>query len=341
MLTCSINNILNNELKIIDIITCLSAQEDQVDELFIAADKTRKKYVGNDIHLRALIEIGNYCRCDCLYCGIRASRNSIERYRLKKEEIIGLGNMAYSLGYRSVVLQGGEDPMFTKNLIGNIIRGIKINDMAVTLSLGDRSEDDYRYWKRCGADRYLLRIETTNDELYHRLHPNGNLEQRKKNIYLLKKLGYQLGSGIMIGLPGQTMEMAATDIIWLKNEANAEMLGIGPFIPHYDTPLKNASGGTLFQALKLIAVLRLVFKSAHIPATTALGALAADGREQALSVGANVIMPNITPVRNRQQYEIYPGKLYNIDDAERDKELLEELALKSGRKIALDKGDTL
>ena len=341
MLTRSINNILNNELKIIDIITCLSAREDQADELFIAADKTRKRYVGDDIHLRALIEIGNYCRCDCLYCGIRASRNNIKRYRLKIEEIIGLGSMAYSLGYRSAVLQGGEDPTFTKEIVGDIIRGIKINDIAVTLSIGERSKDEYVYWKKCGADRYLLRIETTDDELYYNLHPNGNLEQRKNNIYLLKKLGYQLGSGIMTGLPGQTIKMVAKDVLWLKNEANAEMLGIGPFIPHHDTPLKDAFGGTLFQALKLIAVLRLVFKSAHIPATTALGALAADGREQALSAGANVVMPNITPLSNRQQYEIYPGKLYNIDDAEKDRDRLEALALKLGRKISLERGDTI
>jgi biotin synthase len=310
----------------------LSADEDSAEIIFAEADRVRHDFVGDDIHLRALIEIGNYCRQDCLYCGIRSSRRDIERYRLSASEIIALANMAYSAGYRSTVIQGGEDLYFTKEMVGEIIRAIKINDMAITLSLGERDIEDYAYWKECGADDL---------KLFAYLHPTGNLEQRKQAIYNLQSLGYQTGSGIMIGLPGQTPEMVANDIIWLYEEAKVSMLGIGPFIPHESTPLRYETGGTLFDALKLIAVLRLVFKSAHIPATTALGAICEDGREQALMAGANVIMPNITPLNNREQYEIYPGKLYNIDDAAKNREDLIELAKKLGRKISDDRGDTV
>ena len=339
MLKESIDNILNNSFKLNDLVLCLNADEDEACELFVAADKARQKYVGDEIHLRGLIEIGNYCRCDCLYCGIRASRTNQERYRLKKEEIIALAQNAYEVGYKSIVLQGGEDLAFSREMITEIIQNIKKNDSAITLSLGERDFADYSEWIAAGADRYLLRIETTDEKLFSYLHPTGDLAKRKECIYQLKSLGYQLGSGIMIGLPKQTYEMVARDILWLKNEAKAQMLGVGPFIPHPDTPLKDATGGTLFEALKLIALLRIVFKTAHIPATTALGALNERGRERALQCGANVIMPNITPLQNRENYEIYPGKIYNTDSGDKSMEVIREMAKSISRSISTSRGD--
>ena len=339
MLKESIDNILNNEFKLSDLVLCLDADDNEACELFVAADETRKKYVGDEIHPRGLIEIGNYCRCDCLYCGIRVSRKEQERYRLTKDEIITLAQHAYEVGYKSVVLQGGEDLAFSREMITEIIQNIKKNDMAITLSLGERDFADYAEWIAAGADRYLLRIETTDEKLFSQLHPTGNLAARKECIYKLKSLGYQLGSGIMIGLPGQTYEMVARDILWLKDEAKAQMLGVGPFIPHPDTPLKNAKGGTLFEALKLIALLRIVFKTAHIPATTALGALDTHGRERGLQCGANVIMPNITPLQNRENYEIYPGKVYNTDSGDKSMKVIQDMAKSIGRSISASRGD--
>jgi biotin synthase len=264
--------------------------------------------VGNAVHLRGLIEFSNICRKDCRYCGLRSGNGALDRYRLSPDQIVEAAHKAASLGYGSVVLQSGEDPTFTAEGLGRIIREIKSSTpLAVTLSVGERPTSDYRAWRQAGADRFLLRIETTDPELFRRLHPDDDLEQRKACLVALKELDYQLGSGVMVGLPGQTPLMLARDVVWLHG-LGVEMIGVGPFIPHPDTPLRDEHGGTLEQTLRLVAVLRLVFPYAHIPATTAMDALDSEGRKRALQAGANVVMPNVTPTEVRSKYALYPGK---------------------------------
>lgn len=283
--------------------------------LYQTANAVREAHVGSAIHLRGLIEFSNYCRRDCTYCGVRRSNQGIERYRLSPDEIVAIARDAAQLGYHSVVLQSGEDLWYNTERLVDIIQRIKATtDLAITLSAGERDTTTYAAWRKAGADRYLLRIETTDPELFSALHPDDNLEERKACLYALRDLGYQLGSGVMVGLPGQTPEILARDVIWLY-QLGAEMIGVGPFIPHPNTPLKDAPGGTVEQTLRLVAVLRLVFPDAHLPATTAMGSLHPAGRERALEAGANVMMPNVTPTDVRPKYEIYPGKICLGDDA--------------------------
>lgn len=273
-----------------------------------AADALRERVVGDEVHLRALIEISNHCRRNCMYCGIRRGHRGLPRYRMAPPEIVRLAREAASLGYRTVVLQSGEDFYYDRIAMARIIEEIKAStDLAVTLSLGERSRDTYSRWRMAGADRYLLRIETTDARLFAAVHPDGNLAHRMRCLETLKQLGYQLGTGVLVGLPGQTIESVADDVIWMYT-LGAEMLGIGPFVPHPGTPLAGAAGGTLDQALNLVAVLRLVFPRAHIPATTALEAVDPMGAEKGLMAGANVLMPNLTPLAQREAYELYPGR---------------------------------
>jgi len=316
----------------------LACREEDAPRLYAAADRMRLAHVGSDVHLRGLIEFSNFCRKDCGYCGLRRHNSGIERYRLEPEAIIATAQRAEALGYRSVVLQSGEDAWFTPARLAEAIRGIKVaTQLAVTLSVGERDHETYRLWKEAGADRYLLRIETTDAALFAALHPDDDLEARKACLYALRDLGYQLGTGVMVGLPGQTPEMLARDVIWM-HELGAEMIGVGPFIPHPATPLAQATGGTVEATLRMVAVLRLVFPDAHLPATTAMGSLHPFGRERALQAGANVMMPNVTPTNIRPMYEIYPGKICLGDDAGHCKGCITGRITRLGRTIGTDQG---
>lgn len=314
-----------------DEIVLLLNSDEINDELFRAADEVRSEFVGNDVHLRALIEFSNYCRCNCKYCGIRSENSHIERYRLNKDKILEIAKGAVDFGYKTIVMQSGEDLTFNAEYLAEIISEIKKLNVAITLSIGERSYEEYKILKEAGADRFLLRIETTDKDLYQNMHPNADFENRKRCLYDLKKLGYETGTGCLVGLPGQTIETLADDILFFKN-LDADMIGIGPLIPHPNTPLKNAEKGSFELALKVMALTRLLLPDINIPATTAMETLNPNGRMIALQSGANVVMPNVTCEDARGKYEIYPNKIgVNYD------EMAEKLS-KIGRSISLNKG---
>lgn len=312
-------------------IAAILADDSCNQELYEEADMVRKKFVGDEVHLRALIEFSNFCRCNCLYCGIRAENKLVQRYRLDREQILSLAGSASDFGYKTVVLQSGEDVYFTAEYLAEIISQIKKNDIAVTLSLGERSFEEYRVLKDAGADRFLLRIETTDKNLYEKMHPGASFENRKRCLYHLKKLGYETGTGCLVGLPGQTVQSLAEDILFFK-ELDADMIGIGPLIPHEHTPLKDSAAGNLTLALKVMALTRLLLPDINIPATTAMETLHPEGRIMALQSGANVVMPNVTLEEYKSKYEIYPNKA-KVDY----KELVEKLD-KIGRTVSEEKG---
>lgn len=278
------------------------------DELFLAADRVRAKYVGNEVHLRGLIEFSNYCKQNCLYCGFRRDNKNITRYRLTEEQIISFAKDASEQGYKTIVLQSGEDPYFTAEKMAKIISEIKKFDVAITLSIGEKTFKEYEAYRQAGADRFLIRIETTNKDLYAKLDPEMDWNNRLKCIKDIKKLGYEVGTGCLVGLPEQTLESLAQDILFFK-EIGADMIGIGPFIPNENTPLKDAKGGSFELALKVMAITRLIMPDVNIPATTAMETLNPNGRIIALQAGANVVMPNVTQGEYRKFYEIYPGKI--------------------------------
>ena len=275
--------------------------------LFAAADRVRKKYVGDEVHLRALIEFTNICKNQCLYCGLQCQNKKIARYRLTAAQILSLAQKAVQYGYKTAVLQGGEDPFFTADVLVPIIRQIKELGLALTLSIGERTTEDYRAFKAAGADRFLLRIETTDKALYEKYNPGMSFENRLRCLQDLKQLGYEVGTGILVGLPGQTARSLAKDILFFK-ELGADMIGLGPFIPNPDTPLKNAPAPFLAPALRVMALTRLLLPDINIPATTAMETLQPDGRLLALQSGANVVMPNVTEGEARLNYALYPGK---------------------------------
>ncbi len=275
--------------------------------LFAAADRVRKKYVGDEVHLRALIEFTNICKNQCLYCGLQCQNKHISRYRLTSEEIISLARKAAQYGYKTVVLQGGEDPFFTADILVPIIQQIKKLGLAITLSIGERTTEDYLAFKQAGADRFLLRIETTDKTLYGKYNPGMSFENRLRCLTDLKNLGYEVGTGILVGLPGQTPRSLAQDILFFK-ELGADMIGLGPFIPNPDTPLKDAPKPALEPALRVMALTRLLLPDINIPATTAMETIEPNGRLRALQAGANVVMPNVTEGEARLNYALYPGK---------------------------------
>lgn len=277
-------------------------------DIFKEANEVRKKYVGDGVHLRGLIEFSNICKCNCLYCGLQSSNKHVNRYRLSKDEILDIAKKGVDEGFKTIVLQSGEDDYFNTDLMCEIISGIKNLDVALTLSIGEKSFENYKAFKDAGADRYLLRIETTDKNLYKKMHPYADFDNRMRCLYDLKKLGYETGTGCLVGLPEQTIESLADDIFFFK-ELNADMVGIGPFIPHPDTPLKNANTGNLDLAIKVMAITRILLKDINIPATTAMESLRADGRLLALKSGANVVMPNLTDDYHKKMYEIYPNKI--------------------------------
>lgn len=280
----------------------------QNDWLFSLADKIRKENVGDEVHLRGLIEFSNICKRTCKYCGLRCENKDIDRYRIEPDDIIFYAQKAVDMGYKTIVLQSGEDEYYSRELLCKIIKGIKTLDVALTLSIGERCFDDYKAFKDCGADRYLIRIETTDKELYKKMHPHMSFENRVRCLKDLGKLGYEVGTGCLVGLPGQTIESLANDILFFK-EINADMVGIGPFIAHPHTPLKDCLNGDFTLALKVMALTRILLKNINIPATTAMETLNQNGRIIALQSGANVVMPNVTTTEYRAKYEIYPNKI--------------------------------
>lgn len=278
------------------------------DWLFSLADKTREEYVGNEVHLRGLIEFSNICKRQCKYCGLRCEDKFIDRYRISKENIISYAEHAVNMGYKTIVLQSGEDEYYNTDLMCEIIEGIKKLGVALTLSIGEKTYEEYKAFKEAGADRYLIRIETTDKTLYNQMHPNMDFDNRVRCLENLGRLGYEVGTGCLVGLPNQTIESLADDILFFK-EINADMVGIGPFIPHPHTPLKDSATGSFTLALKVMALTRILLKDINIPATTAMETLNPNGRIIALQSGANVVMPNVTTTEYRAKYEIYPNKI--------------------------------
>ena len=309
----------------------------KTDDVFFLADKVREKCVGNEVFLRGLIEISNFCKRDCFYCGIRNSNKECDRYRLSSDEILTTVEAAVELGYKTIVLQGGEDAYFTKDKMCDIIKEIKKYDVALTLSLGEKSYEEYKAYKDCGADRYLLRIETTDKALYLKMHPNMDLNNRILCLKNLKELGYELGTGILIGLPNQTIESIANDILFFK-EIQADMIGVGPFIPCANTPLENQSKGSADITLRVMAITRILLENINIPATTALETIIPDGRILGLKAGANVIMPNVTDEKYKKLYKIYPNKSGITETAKNLKDSIEAEIISIGRKVSKSKG---
>lgn len=311
------------------------------DCLFERARGISKKYFGNRIYVRGLIEFTNYCKNDCFYCGIRRSNSKVERYRLSKEEILACCKQGYSLGFRTFVLQGGEDFKYSVEVMTEIISDIKKNypDCAITLSIGEKSYEEYLKYFEAGADRYLLRHETANAQHYSMLHTkNQTASNRQQCLYNLKKIGYQIGAGFMVGSPYQTMENIAEDLIFIR-ELEPQMVGIGPFIPHKDTQFKDQPSGSFELTLFLIGILRLMLPNGLIPATTALGTVNPNGREMGILAGANVVMPNLSPIQVRKKYSLYDNKICTGEEAAECKMCLQNRMQKIGYQIVVDRGD--
>ena len=309
--------------------------------LFTTADQIRKELIGDEVHLRAIIEFSNHCVCHCLYCGLRAENHKLSRYRLSKQEILQSVQKAVNMGLKTIILQSGEDPYYKAKDIAQLVETIKNRyDVAVTLSVGERPRQEYQLWHEAGADRYLLKHETADEALYQNLKPGKKIRDRIRCLMNLKDLGYQVGSGNMVGLPGQTVESLVWDILLLK-KLDIEMAGIGPFLPHPDTPLGAYPGGTLQQTLKTLAIARIVLPTAHLPATTALSTLDKDARHRALEVGANVVMLNFSPLSVRDQYAIYPQKTEIIEEPEVSLAKLKKLLAEMKRPVSKDYGHAL
>ena len=306
------------------------------DWLFKEADKVRRENVGDEVHLRGLIEFSNICKRQCKYCGLQSGNKQIERYRILKDEILVYVQNAVNMGYKTIVLQSGEDEFYDTDKMVEIIREIKKYDVALTLSIGEKSYDEYKAFKDAGADRYLLRIETTDQNLYKEMHPNASYENRVRCLQDLKSLGFETGTGCLVGLPNQTIESLADDILFFK-ELDADMVGIGPFIPHEQTPLADAKTGDFWLALKVMALTRINLPNINIPATTAMETLNPNGRIIALNSGANVVMPNVTSKEYRAKYEIYPGKICINENPEQCRGCIEGKIKAIGRTISLTK----
>ena len=318
-----------------------SREEDLRQILFEKADRVRSQYYGKDVYVRGLIEFTNYCKNNCYYCGIRACNTKAQRYRLTEEEILNCCHKGYEIGYRTFVLQGGEDPFFTAEKITDLICRIKEKypDCALTLSVGEHTKDVYKMWREAGADRYLLRHETADTEHYSKLHPKEMLlENRKQCLYDLKELGYQVGCGFMVGSPYQTDECLAKDLKFIE-EFQPHMVGVGPFISHKDTPFANKENGSIELTLWILALIRLIVPKVLLPATTALGTLQDNGRELGILAGANVCMPNLSPYEVRQKYMLYDNKLSSGEESAEDFVNLCKKMKKIGHNVVVHRGD--
>ncbi len=307
------------------------------------AVRLREQHYGKKIYIRGLIEFTNYCRNSCYYCGINRENQKAVRYRLSAEEILACCENGWRLGFRTFVLQGGEDPWFTDKRLVQLVHSVKeaYPECALTLSVGERSIDSFYRLRKAGADRYLLRHETADEVHYGRLHPACmSLPVRKQCLRNLKSLGFQTGAGFMVGSPGQTYWELAEDLVFLK-ELQPEMVGIGPFIPHHDTRFCEEPAGSMELTLKLLSVVRILLPTVLLPATTALGTLSADGRERGLMAGANVVMPNISPKNSRKQYSLYDNKLCENEEAGEGFEALKRRVETIGYYLSMERGDAL
>jgi len=325
-----------------EFVALISNRNPELDQyLFDKAVAVRHKIYGNDIYIRGLIELTNYCKNDCFYCGIRMSNKNAERYRLTKEQVLDCCRTGYELGFRTFVLQGGEDGYFTDDRLCDMISTIKskYSDCAVTLSIGEKSDVSYQAYYNAGADRYLLRHETANDTHYKKLHPiSMSLSNRKQCLYNLKKIGFQVGSGLMVGSPYQTAENLAEDLLFIK-DLKPEMVGIGPFIPHHDTPFAQEPGGTLEMTRFMLGLIRLMLPNVLMPSTTALGTIHPQGRELGILAGANVVMPNLSPKDVRKKYLLYDNKICTGDEAAECRYCLQQKMEGIGYRIKVDRGD--
>lgn len=304
------------------------------------AYKTKEKHYSNTVFMRGLIEFTNYCKRDCSYCGIRRSNKDADRYRLSVDQILECCKTGHELGFSTFVLQGGEDPYFTDEIICEIISKIKelYPDCAVTLSIGEKSKESYQKYYDAGADRFLLRHETANHDLYDSIHPDMTLNSRIECLNSLKDIGYQVGAGFMVGIPGQTTENLVEDLLFLKN-LQPHMIGIGPFIPHKKTPLGKYEGGTVEKTLIMLCLTRLLLPKVLLPSTTALGTLDSLGREKALKSGANVVMPNLSPTDQREKYELYENKICTGDEAAHCRVCIEARINSTGNVVDMSRGD--
>lgn len=317
---------------LVKLLTC-----EQALLIYSVADRIRRNFVGDDVHLRGLIEFSSYCCRTCLYCGIRAA-NRISRYRMKPEDIIECARYAVKCGVKTIILQSGEDKFFTIKDMCKIVNSIKVMNVAVTLSIGELSKSEYAVLRNAGADRYLLRIETGNEKLYESLHPGMSYKNRVRCLYDLKDLGYETGTGCLIGLPGQTPEMLAEDLLFFKR-LDADMIGMGPFIPCAGTPLELEAGGDIDTVLKMMALTRLLMPDINMPATTALGIKDRDGYKKGLSCGANVVMPNMGKSDHKKLYAIYPGKGVGIANPENSLDDIKSMIFHMDRDIGRDYGN--
>ena len=310
-------------------------------ELAQRARKLRERYYGKDIYIRGLIEFTNYCRNNCYYCGIRRDNPNAQRYRLTAKQILACCDTGYQLGFRTFVLQGGEDAYFTDERLCALLREIKLHhpDCAITLSIGERNRESYQRLFHAGADRYLLRHETANKAHYEQLHPaEMSYNHRRQCLHDLKAIGYQVGCGMMVGSPGQKTEHLIQDLRLLQ-ELQPEMVGIGPFIPQHDTPFAKEAGGTVAMTLRLLSIIRLLLPNVLLPATTALGTIDPKGREKGLLAGANVLMPNLSPTAVRQKYALYDNKICTGEEAAECIRCLAARVESTGYNIVVNRGD--
>ena len=306
------------------------------------AREVADKIYGKDVYIRGLIEFTNYCKNDCLYCGIRHSNRNVSRYRLTDEQILDCCKNGYELGFRTFVLQGGEDPYYTDDRVCQLIKNIKTRypDCAVTLSIGEKSKDSYKRFFDAGEDRYLLRHETANEEHYKSLHPQEmSLSTRKECLYNLKEIGFQVGCGFMVGSPNQTIQMLYEDLKFIK-ELQPHMVGIGPFISQHDTPFADKPSGTLEQTLRLLSIIRLIHPQVLLPSTTALGTIHPQGRELGIKAGGNVVMPNLSPTDVREKYQLYDNKICTGDEAAECKNCMANRMKSIGYQIVTARGDS-
>ena len=318
-------------------LAALLADAGAEEELAAAADRVRHDFVGDEVHLRGLIEFSSYCRQNCLYCGLRRDNGKAQRYRLPPEEIVALAAKAKAYGYFTAVMQSGEDPWFTAERLAAIVREVKKLGLAVTLSVGERTKEEYRVLREAGADRFLLRIETTDKDIYEALDPGMSHENRIRCLADLKALGYEVGTGCLIGLPGQTAETLARDILFFQ-EIDADMVGVGPLVPNEDTPLGGEPPGDMHLVRRVVAATRLLLPEANIPATTAMETLKPNAREWILRSGANVVMPNVTEGEARQKYALYPGKACVADTPEHCRACMEGRIRALGRMVGKGAG---
>ena len=321
------------------LMTCEDAQV--IDFLHQQAREVADGIYENKVYIRGLIEFTNYCKNDCLYCGIRRSNAKAKRYRLTKEEILECCKVGYELGFRTFVLQGGEDPYFTDDRICEIVSAIRTAypDCAITLSIGEKEKESYERYYKAGANRYLLRHETADEAHYQYLHPKElSLAHRKQCLWELKEIGYQVGCGFMVGSPHQTKDTLYEDLMFIK-ELQPHMVGIGPFIPQQDTPFAKETAGTMEETLRLLSIIRLIHPHVLLPATTALGTIHPLGREKGIQAGANVVMPNLSPVEVRDKYKLYDNKICTGDEAAECRFCMQRRMESIGYEVVTDRGD--